>query len=228
MMPSRLGEIGEQQRADHYHLPADAVCYHWGEYTPYEHTNGKLWNYSPTNRLIANFKKSPDRRGTSEWQYKEQAIERVATAFSRLVNWHNATKASGTAIVPIPPSKSRGHPLFDDRMMRMLARVEQLTRLPLDVRDCLSFSGANAASHQESNRPTPDALYNDLQIDDATGGLAEPPTRILVFDDVLTSAAHFVATSRKLNDAFPQAKIIGFFIARRVLPNPFEDFDALG
>lgn len=225
MMPARLGVIGDRERSDHYYLPTDATCYYWGEYTPYEHTDGKRWDFSPTNRLIANFKKKPDRRGTPEWRYKENAIERIASAFAKLINWEAATKAHETAIVPIPPSKPRGDPLFDDRMMLMLTRVQQLSKQPLDIRDCLSFTGGNIASHQESNRPSPDRLYDDLQIDEIAGNISEHPNQILIFDDVLTTAAHFVAVSRKLTDAFPQAEITGLFIARRVLPNPFDDFD---
>jgi len=58
MMPPRLTVIGDLERPDHRYLPPDAQ-YFWGEYTPYEHTQGKRWDYSPTNRLIANFKKKP-------------------------------------------------------------------------------------------------------------------------------------------------------------------------
>lgn len=50
-MPPRITQVGDLERADHYHLPADAACFFWGEYTPYEHTDGKKWNFSPTNQL---------------------------------------------------------------------------------------------------------------------------------------------------------------------------------
>jgi predicted amidophosphoribosyltransferase len=199
-----------------------------GENTPpYEHTDGKRWDYSPTNQLIANFKKSPDRRHLPEWRHKEAAIKRLATAFSKLINWEKLTNNASIAIIPIPPSKSKNDPLHDDRMMQMLTQMMQLTTLALDIRDCLAFTGHHAASHQDANRPTPEALYNDLQLDQRAGKLTQQPDRVFVFDDVLTTAAHFVAVKRKLNKAFPDSEVIGFFIARRVLPNPFDDFEAL-
>ncbi len=62
-MPSRLTIVGPHERPDHFHLPEPAKCYFWGEYTPYEHTEGKKWNFSPTNQLISNLKKKMDRAG---------------------------------------------------------------------------------------------------------------------------------------------------------------------
>jgi predicted amidophosphoribosyltransferase len=43
-----------------------------------------------------------------------------------------------------------------------------------------------------------------------------PPTDIGLFDDVLTTGAHFRAAHSVLKRAFPNARIIGLFIARRV------------
>jgi predicted amidophosphoribosyltransferase len=44
---------------------------------------------------------------------------------------------------------------------------------------------------------------------------APTPNIIALFDDVLTTGAHFVAARNVLRSRFPQAQIIGFFIARR-------------
>lgn len=56
-MQQRLQLVGEIERPQHYFLEGDHRCYFWGEYTPWEYTEGKRWDYSDTNRLIANFKK---------------------------------------------------------------------------------------------------------------------------------------------------------------------------
>jgi len=45
---------------------------------------------------------------------------------------------------------------------------------------------------------------------------------IFLFDDLLTTGAHYIATTRKLRDIFPGVRIVGNFIARRCIPNPFE------
>lgn len=46
--------------------------------------------------------------------------------------------------------------------------------------------------------------------------LAPPPQIIAIIDDVLTTGAHFVAVRNILRQVFPETKIIGLFIARRV------------
>ena len=115
-MPARLQLVGDLERRDHFHLPDNAQCYFWGEYTPYEHTQGKKWNFSPTNQLIANFKKSLDRRGFADWQYKVQAIQRVARHFASSWKWAEMHAVNRVALIPVPPSKSRNDPNFDPRM----------------------------------------------------------------------------------------------------------------
>ena len=58
-----------------------------------------------------------DRREKPEWRYKEQAIQRVASAFRRALG---TDPLSSLVFVPIPPSKTRNDPLYDDRVTRML------------------------------------------------------------------------------------------------------------
>ncbi|CCN16708.1 hypothetical protein [Bordetella bronchiseptica] len=225
-MPPRLTIVGDLERPDHYHLPVDAKCYFWGEYTPYDHTGGQLWNYSPTNQLIANFKKKKDREGLPEWRYKLIAVRQVAEQFAQSWNWAELHQ-HGVALIPIPPSKARNDPLFDPRMMQMLTQLAGQVRLPLDIRDCLSFSGVHAASHEAEARPTPDELYEALHFDPATDRPGQPPRIIFLFDDMLTSGAHYVAVTRKLAEVFPGVPVVGNFIARRIVPNPFADLEDL-
>jgi len=108
-------------------------------------------------------------------------------------------------------------------MVDMLNQLAQLVDLPLDIRDCLSFSGANAASHETAERPSPDELQADLSFDEAAGRRVQPPTVVFLFDDMLTTGAHYVAAARKLTDAYPGTQIIGNFVARRLIPDPFDD-----
>jgi hypothetical protein len=225
-MPTRLREVGDLERSDHFHLPADARCYFWGEYTPYNLTGGQRWEYSSTNRLIANFKKKKEREGLPEWRYKLIAIQQVAEQFSKFWNWAELHQRK-VALIPIPPSKARTDPLYDPRMEQMLAQLAAQVRLPLDSRACLSFSGVHAASHATEARPTPDELYDELQFDAVIGRPDLPPPMIFLFDDMLTSGAHYRAVTRKLGEVFPGVPVIGNFIARRIVPNPFDDFEDL-
>lgn len=224
-MPPRLAVVGDHERPDHSHLPGDSTCYFWGEYTPTAHTNGPPWDFSPTNQLIFNFKKKLDSPGQ---YYKRAAINQVVQAYTTKWNWA-VLRQHRAALIPIPPSKARTDPLFDPRMHEVLTGVAQSVGGPFDIRDCLSFSGAFAASHEAAARPTPDELYRELAFDPVAGRVGEPPGLIMLFDDVLTTGAHFVAATRRLGEAFPGVSVIGSFIARRVVPpNPFvDDFEDL-
>jgi len=42
------------------------------------------------------------------------------------------------------------------------------------------------------------------------------PKHIGLFDDVITAGSHFRAAKDLLQDRFPEAKIVGIFVARRV------------
>ena len=159
--------------------------------------------------MILNFKKSMNKRNSLQWRYKEKAIEEAAAAFRASVNsdWlDNAT------LVPIPPSKSKSDPLYDDRLVRMVRsiRVQPI----LDVRELLFQLASTVAAHDQENRPTPEQIQANYAIDQA---ICEPVPQVIgLFDDVLTTGAHFRAASTALQQSFSGVKIVGLFIARRV------------
>ncbi len=219
-LPNRLTKITEIQINDHYYLNESHQCFYWGEYTPY-----KGATYSSTNQLIMNLKKKMERRGKSDWHYKESAIEQVARKFSRLWNWAAVSAQYSLAVVPMPSSKAKDDPAYDDRMTQVLNRIEALTNAPLDIRDCLSFDGSCPPSHAGNDRPSVDRLYGAMSFDRYADAEKNPPNMIFLFDDVLTSGAHFVAASRVLNEYYPGAQIVGNFVARRVLVNEFDDIE---
>lgn len=225
-MPPRLTVVGELERADHYHLPADARCYFWGDYTPHEHTDGLKWRYSPTNQLMANFKKKMDRAGQYDWRYKSEAIASIATSFAQFWKWGELHTTHRVALVPVPPSRARTDLLYDPRMHDVVQAIAARCNLPLDIRDCLSFGGQYGASHESNERPTPEQLYQALTFDPIAGNTQNQPGVIFLFDDMLTTGAHYVAATRRLAHHFPGVQVVGNFIARRVVPNPFADFDA--
>jgi len=226
-MPDRLRVIGELEHPDHPHLPGDARCYFWGEYTPYEHTNGQKWDFSATNQLITNLKKKKDREQYYDWRYKIEAIDSVARNFAKFWKWDKLDRRHRICLIPAPPSKSRRDPNYDPRMLQVLEGIAHHSGIELDIRDCLSFSGRFAASHESDDRPTPDDLYEELSFDEASGAPDDEPGLIFLFDDMLTTGAHYLAISRKLEEYFPDVEVMGQFVARRILPDPFADFDDL-
>jgi hypothetical protein len=216
--PRHLTEIDDLTRPDHYHLNAGDACLFLGEYTA-----RKGFSFSATNQLVLNFKKSVDRRGRPEWQHKERAIRETGQAFAGAIQ---AAWLASATLVPIPPSKQKNDPLYDDRMQRMLLAVPAAQ--PLDIRELLIQQQTMEAAHDADIRPGPDQIAAHYQID---AKLCEPaPRTIALFDDVITTGAHFVAARRVLQARFPQARIFGFFIARRVPETTdfsefFEDLD---
>jgi len=113
--PQRLTEIDDLTRPDHFYLMADDACYFLGEYTA-----RKGFAFSPTNQLVLNFKKSLVKRGSQQWKYKEQAIGQAATAFRTALTGDLLDRIT---LVPIPPSKAKTDPLYDDRLVRMLGAI---------------------------------------------------------------------------------------------------------
>ena len=202
-LPSRFTEIDELTRPDHSWLTDTDRCYSLGEYTARQG-----YTYSATNNLIQNFKKKPDRQGKPEWRYKEQAILRAARAFRDALN----ADARTWVFVPVPPSKMRDDPLYDDRMTKMLRAI--WPDQPADVRELIIQTESTAAAHESQERPTLPQLQVRYRIDE-TVTMPEPAI-VAIVDDVLTTGAHFRAASAVLTARFPAVRIVGLFIARRV------------
>lgn len=212
-MASRLQKIDELSRRDHSYLEDGDHCYYFGEYTARE-----SYAHSATNQLIHNLKKSLDKRGTPQWRYKGVAIAESA----RLLR--GAIRADAlVTFVPIPPSKTKDHPLYDDRLTQVLEAT--CDGRAAEYRELLVLRRSVEAAHLSEVRPTIDEVAANYQIDET---LAHPePQTIFVLDDVLTTGCHFKAAERVLRARFPRANIVGLFIARRVPKTVDPEFDVI-
>jgi len=200
--PPRFTLIDDLTRPDHYYLTADDVCFFLGEYTA-----KKGFSFSPTNNLIYNFKKPMSKRGTSQWPYKQRAIEAAAAAFRAALDDGDL---DAITFVPVPPSKAKNDPLYDDRLIRMLHAI----RPALDIRELVVQTCTMPAAHESERRPTPEELEALYEIDPQF--LTSPRAEIAIVDDLLTTGLHFRAMNAHLVRAFPGVRIVGMFIARRV------------
>ncbi|MRD46468.1 hypothetical protein GHT07_04220 [Caenimonas koreensis DSM 17982] len=214
-MRQRLQLIGGVERHQHFYLRPEHKCYFWGEYTPWEFTKGLTWNFSETNRLVADFKAPAFKQQDPDWQRKRDAIERISTAFAGFWKW--SALAHQCMLVPVPPSRARPDPLFDDRMTQVLLKIGASTGVALDVREAIVSAGSAPTSHATKKRPKIDELIKTLSLSSVP---VNPPKYIYLFDDVLTTGAHFVACSILLKKAFPDAAIVGNFVARCARPAP--------
>jgi predicted amidophosphoribosyltransferase len=212
--PSRLTKIDQLLIGDHSSLEAEDECYFLGEFTAY-----KGYQYSPTNQFIFNFKKEPGKNGQ---HYKQREITRAADAFSVLINPSYLTQS---VLVPVPPSKQKSDPGYDDRVVQMLNRMK-IPGGKLDVRE-LVVQKKNLPSAHSGTRLKTSEIEAACTI--ATSLTKPATTSIGIFDDVIVNGNRFKATQSLLRKKFPGVRTVGFFIARRVPePDNFEnDFTAL-
>lgn len=202
---AKLLRIDEHSRPDHFYLTAEDECYHILEYTPRQGHN-----FSSTNQLILNLKKSVDRRGKPEYHYKEKAITEAGDLFRSVLknDWLSTTPT----LVPIPCSKHKDHPLYDDRMLRVLRRM--MTGLGGDIRE-LIVQTENLESFHGGTRMPPTELAEYYQVDEALCG-TRVPTVFVLFDDMLTTGSHFKAAKSVLSTRWPNVPVAGIFLARVV------------
>jgi len=213
-LPNLFSRIDETTIADHPRLHATDEIYYLFEYT-----SGRNYAFGATNNLISNLKKKPSRRAQADYKYKLRAMRECAANLSGAINhgWLN-----GATLVPVPPSKARTHPDYDDRMAQICRAIP--VDFAVDVRELVVQTQSTEAAHESNFRPTVEELLAIYQIDE---NLTVPaPNRIAIVDDVLTAGTHFRAMHTVLSARFPGIPTVGMFIARRVFPenDPAADF----
>ncbi len=211
-MPIRLSKIDELTRGDHTFLEPEDRCYYLREYN-----SRKGYQFSGSNQLVFNLKKPLDRRGQADWKHKGRAIQTAGRELREALDVLNPAWLGNSTLVPVPPSKTKSDPLYDDRIVEML-RVAG-AGLELDLRELVLQRESTEAAHVAELRPRLTRLIENYRVDES---LLTPLPRVLaIVDDVLTTGAHFKAVQTLLRDRIPAVPILGLFIARRV-PDPFE------
>lgn len=206
----RLSQIDDASRRDHHHLTADDICYYFLEYT-----SGRDYTFSQANGIISNLKKKPSLRGRADYRHKLRVMREASVTFRGALNpdW-----LADATLVPVPGSKCRDDPDYDDRMEQICRGIQE----GLDVRNLVVQRESTTASHEAGagHRVSLEELLRLYDIDETLA--APPPVSIGVFDDVLTAGTHFRAMKTVLGRRFPGVPIVGLFIARRVFPTPGE------
>lgn len=208
-MLTRLTKIEPEVLDEHYHLNSDDECYFFLEYTSRED-----YTYTPENNFINNLKKTLDYRKRPEvWRYKEEAIRRCSKGLRKALNRDWLKTAT---LIPIPPSAEKSDvKAHDDRMLQVLRGIAP--GFPIDVRELVIQTQSLPPSHMADQNRTPvEKLQSSYAINEE---ISEPaPESIGIVDDVLVAGAHYRAMHYVLRQRFPAARIVGFFIARRIFP----------
>lgn len=202
----RLQAIDEHTRPDHSYLNEDDECYYVLEYAARQKPP-----YDSTSDLIFNLKKRTDRKGRSEYFYKEQAIQKAGELLRTVLDpkWFESV-----TIVPIPCSKISADPLYDDRIIQVVRVMTQ--GLICDVRELVAQTKSLDSFH-DGSRLSPEQLMEYYEVDEVLCG-RPAPTAVALFDDMLTTGSHFKAMKAIIQQRYPGISVCGIFIARRYFP----------
>lgn len=202
----RLQRIDESILQEHSCLETTDYCYFLGEYA-----SGRGFKHSEMNQVINNLKKPIDRKHLPEWHFKEQAILKIAYWLMSTKSWEKLKRYTW---IPMPPSKTKADPSYDDCVFRILQRTQQIEKA-LDLRELLLAKISRDPAHNPgSRRPTIRDHLSNLSVDQTVK--EPPPQAIAIFDDVITSGASFKAAQTILEKNFPGIPIIGIFVARNI------------
>lgn len=212
VIPSKLRRIDESTVGEHFALTAEDRCFFFWEYT-----RGKDFSFGPVNALVKNLKITPQelQRNPARQKYKATALNHAASALRQLIR---PDQLEQLTFVPVPGSKCKDDPEFEDRMGGVLRSA--FRGLNADIRNMLAVTRSSTADHRADERLSPVEL---LAITELTPESQRPPRRIIVVvDDVLNSGKHFRVAKTLLTNRFPGTEIRGLFMARIIGANPFD------
>lgn len=203
----QLHRVGVADRRDHHFLTAGDDCRYLGLYRPGS-------RHSPVNRLIRQFKCQPARAASdaSLATHKRLAITAIASALRAAIS---PEVVQSSTWVPIPTSAIRADRQYDDRLSQTL--VTAFEGYDVDVRLLLQLTHSTCADHGSLARISIGALQGLLRLDHAALAVRPVRSRIVLFDDLLTSGKHYRCCEQQLHRFLPSVPIIGCFIARREL-----------
>ena len=206
-IPERIRQIDDLNRDDHAYLKRADECYFL-----YEYTAGEGRQAGEIDRLIHDLKKKPGDRG---YRYKAESIAHCAAAFSETLT---ADWVAAVALIPIPPSRIAADLDYDDRISRICRGIRQPGRL--DVRELIEQIRSTGTFH-EGQRRRPAELRANYRFNEEY--LEELPAIVAVVDDMLTTGSHFRAVKDMILERAPDCRVIGLFVARRTLPDPYQE-----
>jgi hypothetical protein len=186
------------------------------------YTVGVGYSYSETNNLISNLKISPDE--LHRLKYKNIAINRfieeVKAFFSDAIKPDNNITLPTFQIIPIPPSKCRANPKYDDRMEQVASGIADLNFA--NYFPVLETKNDSLASHLSSDSRDPSIIYDNMVVNTNLLGNYSSGDILVLLDDVLTSGAHLSAALRHLRETFDKPNVMGIFWAKSQNTSDFQ------
>lgn len=178
-----------------------------------DYISGKNYNYCETNQLISNFKKSGLKKDKkNEWMYRNRAIEQfkleIQQLFKQLFKKPDS-KNKLKIITAIPSSKKKNEPEYNNRFEDLFNKLRKsdsslIEAWPVEIKKTIQ------ASHRGGER-NPEYIKENYVW---KGFKKRLPKILFVFDDIITTGAHFRAMSDFLRDNKYKGHIIGIIWAR--------------
>lgn len=211
--------IDSANRRDYHWLKESDRCGFFMEYTA-----GQGYRHSKANDFISNFKKKPSAAKSNPYvfRYKLSAIRESATAIAGVLS----RSTSQYTLVPIPPSKAPSHTEYDDRCTQTLLLTSQNLKeqgIDIPVVDLVEQKKSTEAYHSSAGGyRDPDVIMENYKIKDGLSKAliesVEDKGCVVLFDDVLTTGAHFKAVQAFVSqelDIGPE-NCLGLFLARTI------------
>jgi hypothetical protein len=180
------------------------------------YTINEGYDYSETNNLILNLKMSVD-SSSNRLSYKKEAIGR----FAREVSIFLERIKVPITLVPMPPSKTASHPLYDDRIVQVALQVAEAVEM-VRWSPILYRTRDVESHHMSSSARDTEKIYRDLPLNEPFASSFLEDTPLVLIDDVLTSGAHFTAAKRRLEARFSNTRVGGIFWAKAQAAKDFD------
>jgi hypothetical protein len=200
----RLQKIDEMVMPRHKYLVRTDSCYYLMDYPPYN-----KYGRTPNTCKIMDFKIKADRKGTPEWERKKNIITEIAKTFIKAYPF----KDKDTVLVPMPPSKKKDDPDYDDRIVSFLNQFCAETPKAY-LKEIISVKESMEASHLSDDRKSPDELLEYLVLDTT---FSLDGKDVIIVDDVIRHGAHYKACEKLILSKFKPTLITGMFIGSTTL-----------
>lgn len=206
----RWKEIDDSTRVTH--LEKEDKCFFAREFK-----RNQGYKAGETNSMIINFKMSPLKKNDKAWFFRNKDLKRLAAEASELLKLD-----SNVHVTSVPSSKIPTDPLYDNRFEDFFSELKKI-RQNINIVFPIGNHQSVQASHHGGTRDV-DELIANMKWNGFPNGA---PEHLLVFDDILTSGAHFKAYKIFLRNNGFNGNVYGVFLARTVNSDPFDDFDII-
>lgn len=200
-----LQRVTKSLLQEHYYLTPYDECYYLFDYKP-----GAGFEDNVVNQFIGNYKSKSSPGGNRYLYSRMSALNQVRLILSACLP--DVFDLNEITLVPVPGSKTKSSVEYDDRNLRVLGLMQHLG---LSVQELLHTQKDTLPVHKSVRRPSLSELKSNLAVD--AEKCRDVKRKIVLFDDMLTSGAHYTACRELLEEVLPEADIAAVFIARRSL-----------